>query len=349
MASVSPPSEPTSRLRRAVLHHTGSFGARGRGFQWSVMLLLSAVFAVLLEALRLPAALLLGPMIAAILVAADPCGRLRRVVACAALAILRGSSGDRLHDRALHHPQNRRHDDSGLAVVPSCGLLRHRGEQCDRLAADTLARPARNDRRVGIVSGSGLRDDADGRSFRCGCPPRRLHAIPARRPCHGCGIHRRPDLGDAVGWSYRQRVWFPPMEWASFRGNMALAGVGASLPPPYEFRRGRCWCRWSPGALLHGPASMTIELPPWLLAVSYAIVGWNIGMRFTRPILVHALRALPRVAASILVLIAICGGFAWVLTWMAGIVRDGISRYQPRRRLTWWRSSPRPPTSMCRS
>ena len=65
---------------------------------------------------------------------------------------------------------------------------------------------------------------------------------------------------------------------------------------------------------------MTIELPPWLLAISYAIVGWNIGMRFTRPILVHALRALPRVAASILALIAICGGFAWVL-----------SRHQPRR------------------
>src|SRR3954451_14867453 len=70
MASISPSSEPTSRLRRAVRHQFGSFGARGRGVQWTVMLLLSAVFVVLLEALRLPAALLLGPMVAAILVAA---------------------------------------------------------------------------------------------------------------------------------------------------------------------------------------------------------------------------------------------------------------------------------------
>src|SRR4051812_3025583 len=70
MASISPSSEPTSRLRRAVLHRFGSFGDRGRGFQWMVMLLLSAVFVVLLEALKLPAALLLGPMVAAIIVAA---------------------------------------------------------------------------------------------------------------------------------------------------------------------------------------------------------------------------------------------------------------------------------------
>jgi uncharacterized protein len=70
---------------------------------------------------------------------------------------------------------------------------------------------------------------------------------------------------------------------------------------------------------------MTIELPPLLLAASYAVVGWSIGVRFTRPILVHALRALPRVTASILALIAICGGFAWVLTWTAGI--DPLTAY----------------------
>ncbi len=79
------------------------------------------------------------------------------------------------------------------------------------------------------------------------------------------------------------------------------------------------------GALLHGSGTMTIELPPLLLAASYAVVGWSIGVRFTRPILVHALRALPRVTASILALIAICGGFAWVLTWTAGI--DPLTAY----------------------
>ena len=35
---------------------------------------------------------------------------------------------------------------------------------------------------------------------------------------------------------------------------------------------------------------MTIELPPWLLAASYAFIGWNIGLRFTRTLLIYAAR-----------------------------------------------------------
>jgi len=70
---------------------------------------------------------------------------------------------------------------------------------------------------------------------------------------------------------------------------------------------------------------MTIELPPWLLAASYALVGWSIGLRFTRPILVHALRALPRLVASILVLIALCGGLAVILVLTAGV--DPLTAY----------------------
>ena len=34
----------------------------------------------------------------------------------------------------------------------------------------------------------------------------------------------------------------------------------------------------------------TITLPPWLLAVSYTLLGWSIGLGFTREILVHASR-----------------------------------------------------------
>ena len=40
---------------------------------------------------------------------------------------------------------------------------------------------------------------------------------------------------------------------------------------------------------------MSIELPTWLLAASYAFVGWNVGLRFTRPLLIHAAGPLPRI------------------------------------------------------
>ena len=115
------------------------------------------------------------------------------------------------------------------------------------------------------------------------------------------------------------------MQWVPFAETMALAGSVRSSLLLLRIPAGPMLVPMVAGALLHGSGVMTIELPPWLLAVSYAMVGWNIGLRFTRPILVHALRALPRVAASILVLIAICGGFAWVLTWTAGI--DPLTAY----------------------
>jgi uncharacterized protein len=62
-----------------------------------------------------------------------------------------------------------------------------------------------------------------------------------------------------------------------------------------------------------------------LLAVSYALVGWTIGLRFTRDILVHAAKALPIVVGSILVLLASCGVFAVLMVWLAGV--DPLSAY----------------------
>jgi membrane AbrB-like protein len=70
---------------------------------------------------------------------------------------------------------------------------------------------------------------------------------------------------------------------------------------------------------------MMIELPTWLLAASYALVGWNIGLRFTRPLLIHAARALPRIIAATLVLIALCAGVAVMLVYGAGV--DPLTAY----------------------
>eukprot|EP01035_Chromulina_nebulosa_P005420 gene5420-7349_t len=59
--------------------------------------------------------------------------------------------------------------------------------------------------------------------------------------------------------------------------------------------------------------------------MSYTVIGWTIGIRFTRDILAHAARALPQVIGSILALIAICCGFAAMLVVVAGI--DPLTAY----------------------
>ena len=43
---------------------------------------------------------------------------------------------------------------------------------------------------------------------------------------------------------------------------------------------------------------MTITLPPWLMAGCYALVGWSIGLRFSREIVIYAARVFPKIAAK---------------------------------------------------
>ncbi|MGN8160187.1 AbrB family transcriptional regulator [Salinisphaera sp. SWV1] len=72
-------------------------------------------------------------------------------------------------------------------------------------------------------------------------------------------------------------------------------------------------------ALAQDLLGLKLELPLPLLAVSFAFVGWGIGMRFTRSTLSHAVRALPAVIASILILVLVCGGIAVLLVVFAGV------------------------------
>ncbi|TCT36453.1 AbrB family transcriptional regulator [Martelella mediterranea] len=79
------------------------------------------------------------------------------------------------------------------------------------------------------------------------------------------------------------------------------------------------------GSLLNVLGVIEIELPQILLAISYAFVGWGIGSRFDREVIRHAGRALPRVLASILALIIVCGFFAALLVVFVGI--DPLTAY----------------------
>ena len=75
------------------------------------------------------------------------------------------------------------------------------------------------------------------------------------------------------------------------------------------------------GAPLSAAHLLTITLPPWLLAICYALVGWSIGLRFTRGIVLYAAKQLPKILASIFTLIAMCGGLAFALHEAAGTDR----------------------------
>lgn len=119
-------------------------------------------------------------------------------------------------------------------------------------------------------------------------------------------------------------VWFPAIEAGPFATTLAVALGGAALgtllrlPSPFFL-----------GAFLIGiPAHLAgieFQLPQWLLAVSYLLIGWTIGLKFDRAILAVAVKALPQIVLSILALMAFCGGTAWVLANEFGV--DPLTAY----------------------
>jgi len=130
---------------------------------------------------------------------------------------------------------------------------------------------------------------------------------------------------DTSGVEVPATVWFPAIDPKPFAATLLIALVGAGagrllkLPSPYFLGT------MILGTVLHLGAGIDFQLPQWLLAVSYAAVGWAIGLNFTMPILRHATRALPQIVAAILVLIAICGGVAWLISRTLGI--DPLTAY----------------------
>lgn len=129
---------------------------------------------------------------------------------------------------------------------------------------------------------------------------------------------------DTSGVAAPATVWFPPIEAGPFALALVFALGGAvlgtllRLPSPFLL-----------GAFLIGVpahlAGVEFQLPQWLLAISYLLIGWTIGLRFDRVILAVAVKALPQIVLSVLALMAFCGGIAWILAEEWGI--DPLSAY----------------------
>jgi membrane AbrB-like protein len=120
-------------------------------------------------------------------------------------------------------------------------------------------------------------------------------------------------------------IMFPPVDWPAFAITVALTCLSAYSAVRFKIPGGTIIVPLVLGSLLQGFGLLKIELPMWLLAISYALIGWSIGLRFTRSIIAHAARALPRVAGSILLLMSLCGCMAYALHVFAGV--DPLTAY----------------------
>ena len=287
--------------------------------QWVTLLLVSALLVLLLEWARLPAALMLGPMLAGILLETGG-GNLRvpamlywgsqAVIGCLVARVI---SSDIVSTFAAHWPLFLGTMFSVIAA--SCVL----GWTISKLGilSDTIGV-------WGLLPGAAsvmmLMADSFGADGRLVAFMQYLRvvlvaiaaAVVARFFYHTS--HHATEI-----------IWFPGGRWGAFSETLAFIFLSVVLGRKSGIPAGVLLVPLVLGTVLHITGMLTIELPPWFLAASYALLGWNTGLRFTRKILLHAARALPQIILSVLLLMAFCGGLAVVLVKTAGI--DPLTAY----------------------
>jgi membrane AbrB-like protein len=280
----------------------------------------SLAFALALESLRIPGAFFLGPMLAAVLVAMREGGI---SVARAPFFVAQGVIGC-LMARSIPLPVLAAMTRawplflavplSVIAVSTVLGWLLARWRVLPGAEAIWGSSP-------GAALAMTLTAEAYGADVRLVAFMQYLRLVCVSIAASVVARLWTPSSGETVARS----VAFPPIAWVPFIETLALAGLGAGLAGIVRIPAGPLLLPLALGVALQGFAGMRFELPPWLLAASYALVGWSVGLRFTRSILAHAARALPRVLASILSLVAICSLVAAVLVVAAGV--DPLTAY----------------------
>ena len=119
--------------------------------------------------------------------------------------------------------------------------------------------------------------------------------------------------------------WLTPVHWSSLVAGLLLAALAQQVA---RLLRLPAWAMLGPMVLLstlHAVGWLNIELPRWLLAAAYAVLGWYIGLGFRRDALLQVGRALPSVLGATLALMALCALLAWGLARFAHV--DPLTAY----------------------
>jgi uncharacterized protein len=119
--------------------------------------------------------------------------------------------------------------------------------------------------------------------------------------------------------------WLAPVDFGALPGTLAVAASGAALGRLLRIPAGGFLVPFFLGSALQVIGLVRIEWPSLLTAASMVVLGWSIGLSFTRAILLHALRAMPQIAAATVILIAFCGLLAWLLHVVVGV--DPLTAY----------------------
>lgn len=127
------------------------------------------------------------------------------------------------------------------------------------------------------------------------------------------------------GYQLPSIVWFPLIDWMSLAKTLALILVAMPISRLFHIPNGRLLLPLFSGLILQYLGYLNLTLPPLLLAFSYTMLGWNIGMRFSRPVVSYVAHSFFKVFVAIIVLIVLCGCMGALLVHFTHI--DPLTAY----------------------
>ncbi|MFV3129057.1 AbrB family transcriptional regulator [Niveispirillum sp. KHB5.9] len=119
--------------------------------------------------------------------------------------------------------------------------------------------------------------------------------------------------------------WFPPLDAWGLGETAALALVGALVAHFLRFPSGALLVPGLVGAALVAAGLAKPSVPPLLAAGAYAIIGWNIGLSFTRSTLIDCAQSMPRIITAAIGLIGLCALLGLLVSLLCGV--DWLTGY----------------------
>ncbi len=287
--------------------------------RWAILIGVSLVLVALLELMGLPAALLLGPMIAAIGLAATGGGLgipgplffgAQGVIGVMVASNLPVAVFGKM---ARDWPIFAMGTFSVIVVANGLGWLLSRTQALPGTTAIWGSSP-------GAATAMTLMSEGYGADMRLVAFMQYLRVV----CCAVVATIVARVFGVASGGAHTI-AWFAPVPALAFAETLAIAIGGAWLAVKFRLPGGALLLPMALGMAGKMTGVVPIALPPWLLALSYALAGWGIGMRFNASVVRHAAHVFPRVLAMILTLIVICGGVGGLLVLFDGV--DPMTAY----------------------
>jgi uncharacterized protein len=300
---------------KKLLRERAVFACRARRMaEWLLLFVSSSILVGALRAVQLPAALLLGPMIAAMGFAlCDAEARLPRTFALGAQTVLgcliaKSFNSGLMAVLAVYWPTLAALAAVTLVMTAALGLLITRRGWLPGTAAIWGLSP-------GAASAMVLLADQHGADKRIVALMQYSRIIlvafaavaVARVLGHPGGSVN--SLAPAGGYA----LLAPPVHKLGFLEAIALALAGALTAKLTRQSSAALFVPTFGGAALQGAGLVTIELPPLVPALAFGVIGWYVGLSFTREAFAHCLTIFPRMLAAIVVMMVMCGLLSLIL------------------------------------